>query len=117
VVVTVVTADVPRVSDSERVTITRMSPRFTRMTLCFGFMERPNIPKALAMARKRGWTFDIMATSFFVSRRSLKPAANSGMPRWQDRLYIALARSATDAADFFQIPTGRVVEIGMQVTI
>jgi KUP system potassium uptake protein len=58
-----------------------------------------------------------MSTSFFLSRRSLKPAARSGMPRWQDQLFIGLARSANDATDFFQIPTGRVVEVGTQVTI
>jgi KUP system potassium uptake protein len=80
-------------------------------------MEQPNIPKALAVARKLGWQFDIMSTSFFLSRRSLKPATRSGMPRWQDRLYIGLARTASDATDYFQIPTGRVVEIGTQVTI
>ena len=51
--------------------------------LRFGYMETPNVPKALAIARKLGWQFDIMSTSFFLSRRSLKPAAHSGMPRWQ----------------------------------
>jgi KUP system potassium uptake protein len=75
------------------------------------------VPKALAIARKHGWQFDIMSTSFFLSRRSLKPAAHSGMPKWQDRLFIALAKSASDATDFFQIPTGRVVEVGTQVTV
>jgi KUP system potassium uptake protein len=58
-----------------------------------------------------------MSTSFFLSRRSLKPAVRSGMPRWQDRLFIGLARSASDATDFFQIPTGRVVEVGTQVAV
>jgi KUP system potassium uptake protein len=82
-----------------------------------GSWRRQNIPKALAIARKQGWQFDIMSTSFYLSRRALKPAARSGMPRWQDRLFIALARSASDASDFFQIPTGRVVEVGTQVTI
>ena len=85
--------------------------------LRFGFMETPNVPKALAIARKLGWQFDIMSTSFFLSRRALRPAARSGMPRWQDRLFINLARSANDATDYFQIPTGRVVEVGTQVTI
>ena len=80
-------------------------------------MEQPNVPKALAVARKQGLHFDIMSTSFFLSRRSLKPAAQSGMPAWQDRLFIGLARSANDATDFFQIPTGRVVEVGTQVTV
>ena len=58
-----------------------------------------------------------MSTSFFLSRRALKPATQSGMPRWQDRLFIGLTRLANDATDYFQIPTGRVVEVGTQVTI
>jgi KUP system potassium uptake protein len=58
-----------------------------------------------------------MSTSFFLSRRTLRPAVRSGMPRWQDRLFIALARSANDTTDYFQIPTGRVVEVGTPVTI
>ena len=80
-------------------------------------MEIPNVPLALAIARRQGWSFDIMSTSFFVSRRKLKPAVRSGMPRWQDHLFIWLAGSASDATDFFQIPTGHVVEVGTQVTI
>jgi KUP system potassium uptake protein len=80
-------------------------------------MESPNVPRALAVARKHGWHFDIMSTSFFLSRRALKPAARSGMPRWQDRLFIGLAKSASDATDFFHIPTGRVVEVGTQVAV
>ncbi len=117
VILTVVTADTPRVTDDERVTITPVSPHFSRVALKFGYMESPNVPKALAVARKLGWSFDIMSTSFFLSRRALKPAAHSGMPRWQDRLFIGLAKSASDATDFFQIPTGRVVEVGTQVTV
>jgi KUP system potassium uptake protein len=117
VILTIVTTDTPRVSQDERVKITVLSPLFSRVSLKFGYMESPNVPKALAVARKHGWQFDIMSTSFFLSRRALKPAAQSGMPRWQDRLFIRLARSASDATDFFQIPTGRVVEVGTQVTI
>ena len=86
--------------------------------LRFGFMETPNVPQALAIARKLGWQFDIMSTSFFLSRRTLQARREiSGMPRWQDQLFIALARTANDATDYFQIPTGRVVEVGTQVTI
>ncbi len=117
VILTIVTADTPRVTDENRVRMTEISPLFSRVELKFGFMETPNVPKALAIARKKGWHFDIMGTSFFLSRRALKPAAHSGMPRWQDRLFIALAKSASDATDFFQIPTGRVVEVGTQVTV
>ncbi|HVY01088.1 MAG TPA: potassium transporter Kup [Pseudorhodoplanes sp.] len=117
VILTIVTADTPRVNDDERVTITPVSPHFSRIALKFGYMESPNVPKALAVARKLGWQFDIMSTSFFLSRRALKPSAHSGMPRWQDRLFIGMAKSASDATDFFQIPTGRVVEVGTQVTV
>src|SRR5205807_431043 len=59
----------------------------------------------------------VSGTSFFLSRRALKPAAHSGMPRWQDHLFIALSRTANDATDYFQIPSGRVVEVGTQVTV
>ncbi len=117
VILTIVAGDTPRVTEEDRVTMTPVSPHFSRISLKFGYMEQPNVPKALAIARKQGWTFDIMSTSFFLSRRSLKPSAHSGMPVWQDRLFIRLAKSASDATDFFQIPTGRVVEVGTQVTI
>jgi KUP system potassium uptake protein len=117
VILTINTADTPRVGEEERVRIVPLSEHFSRVTLKFGYMEQPNVPKALAIARKLGWQFDIMSTSFFLSRRALKPAAQSGMPTWQDHLFIWLARSASDATDFFQIPTGRVVEVGTQVTV
>ncbi len=117
VILTVETAETPRVPASERVRIEPVGQTFSRVRLRFGFMETPNVPRALAIARKLGWQFDIMSTSFFLSRRSLRPAAHSGMPRWQDRLFIRLASIANDATDYFQIPTGRVVEVGTQVTI
>ena len=117
VILTIETADTPRVHPAERVRIEPVGETFARVTLRFGFMETPNVPRALAIARKLGWQFDIMSTSFFLSRRSLKPAVRSDMPRWQDRLFIALTRAANDATDYFQIPTGRVVEVGTQVTI
>jgi KUP system potassium uptake protein len=117
VILTVATADTPRVPEDERITIMPVSEHFSRVKMKFGYMESPNVPRGLAIARKLGWTFDIMSTSFFVSRRSIKPAAQSGMPLWQDKLFIGLARNASDATDFFQIPTGRVVEVGTQVTV
>jgi KUP system potassium uptake protein len=117
VVLTIVTADTPRVREVERVQMTPLSKHFARVTLKFGYMEQPNVPKALAIARKHGWQFDIMSTSFFLSRRTLRPSPKSGMPSWQDHLFIWLARSASDATDFFQIPTGRVVEVGTQVAV
>jgi KUP system potassium uptake protein len=117
VILTVQTSNLPRVPDAEKVRIESMSELFYRVVVTFGYVETPNIPKALGLARKLGWKFDIMSTSFFLSRRSLKPSTKGGMPFWADRLFIALARNATDATEYFHIPTGRVVEIGTQVTI
>ncbi|MDX8450322.1 potassium transporter Kup [Mesorhizobium captivum] len=117
VILSVVTAPQPVVPDSERVKMETVNELFMRVTLTFGYMEQPNIPRALAICRKQGWKFDIMTTSFFLSRRSLKASPNTGMPIWQDRLFIGLAKTAADATEYFQIPTGRVVEIGTQLAI
>ena len=117
VILTIITENVPRVAPQDRVEMESLGDGFMRVILHFGFMETPNIPKALAIARKLGWTFDIMSTSFFLSRRSVRPDARSGMPAWQDRLFIFLAQNADDASSYFQLPTDRVVEIGTQVTV
>jgi KUP system potassium uptake protein len=116
-VLTVKTEDAPRISDDKRVRIENVGENFWRVSMAYGYMESPNIPRALAILRKQGFKFDIMATSFFLSRRSIRPSPRSGMPLWQDKLFISLAKSAADATDFFQIPTGRVVEVGTQVTV
>lgn len=116
-ILTIVTSETPRVPEEERVHLSQISERFTTMSLYYGFMEQPNVPKALAIARRQGWTFDIMSTSFFLSRRAVRASATSGMPLWQDRLFIGMTKMAHDASAFFQIPTGRVVEIGTQLNV
>jgi KUP system potassium uptake protein len=117
IIVTVHIEQTPRVAPEDRIQMEKLSETFSRIVLRFGFMETPNLPRALTLARKFGWQLDIMSTSFFLSRRLLKLAVGSEMPRWQERLYIGLAKSANDATDYFHIPTGRVVEVGTQVTI
>ncbi|MBQ0817501.1 MAG: potassium transporter Kup [Methyloceanibacter sp.] len=117
VILTIVNHDIPRVSIENRVVMETMSDKFLHLALHFGFMERPNVPKALAIAQKQGWQFDIMSTSFFLSRRSLRTDDRSGMPQWQDQLFVYLAHNADDASSYFQLPTDRVVEIGAQVTV
>jgi KUP system potassium uptake protein len=117
IILSLVTEDRPRVPESERAEIEEINELFSKVILKFGFMEQPNVPKALAQLRKKGLKFDIMTTSFFLSRRTLKASAASGMPIWQDRLFILMARNASEATAYFQIPTGRVVEIGTQVII
>ncbi|KQY29685.1 potassium transport protein Kup [Caulobacter sp. Root1455] len=118
VVLTVRTAETPRVADEDRIRTQAVNADFKKVEIFYGFMESPNVPKALALLRKQqGLKFDIMATSFFLGRRSIVPSANSGMPLWQDRIFIFLMKNATNPTDFFKIPPGRVVELGAQVTV
>jgi KUP system potassium uptake protein len=117
VILTVATAETPRAKDADRVKIEPVSADFTKVTITYGFMESPDLPRAMALCRKQGLKFDIMATSFFLGRRSVVPAAQSGMPLWQDKLFIFLMKNATNPTDFYNIPPGRVVELGTQVTV
>jgi KUP system potassium uptake protein len=117
VILSIRTEDTPRIARHERITIDRISDRFLRIVARYGFMETPSVPKILEHARRKDCNIDIGATSFFVSRRSLRMTAKSELPRWQERLFIALAASAEDATTYFQIPTDRVVEVGTQVAI
>ena len=117
VILTVRTTETPRVKDEDRIKIEPVNEDFKKVVVSYGFMESPNLPKALGLCRKLGLKFDIMATSFFLGRRSVVPSAQSGMPLWQDRLFIYLMRNAANPTDFFKIPPGRVVELGTQVTV
>ena len=117
IILTVRTTDRPRVPDSERIAMEPINEDFKKITLSYGFMESPVVPRALGLCRKQGLKFDIMSTSFFLGRRSVVPAAQQGMPLWQDKLYIFLMRNAANPTDFFHIPPGRVVELGTQVSV
>ncbi|WP_210332635.1 potassium transporter Kup [Methylosinus sp. H3A] len=116
-VICVNTEDTPRVPPEKRFEIEKLSHDFTRATLHYGYMESPRVPAALAAMRKAGVKYDIMTTSFFLGRRSIKESPASEMPAWQDRLYVALTKQSANATDFFSIPTDRVVELGAQLTI
>jgi KUP system potassium uptake protein len=117
VILTIRTINKPRVAHDDRYTVEKISERFSRGELRFGFMESQNVSQALAALRKTGLKFDIMSTSFYLGRRKLVPDAKSGMPHWQDRLFIALANAATDPSDYFRLPANRVVELGSHVII
>ena len=117
VILTVRTAVRPRVADEDRVEISKVDGDFQKVVISYGFMESPNLPKALGQCRKLGLKYDIMATSFFLGRRSVIPSAQSGMPLWQDHLFIFLMKNAANPTDFFKIPPGRVVELGAQITV
>ncbi len=117
VVLTVRTSDTPRVAEADRFQIELINDDFKKVILTYGFMESPNVPRTLTLCRKRGLKFDIMSTSFFLGRRTVVPSAHSGMPLWQDRLFIFLMRNAANPTDFFKIPPGRVVELGAQISV
>jgi KUP system potassium uptake protein len=117
VILTIRTAKVPYVPEKERYTITKLSDRFSLLELRFGFMDDQNVSKALARCRKEGFKFDIMSTSIYLGRRKLIADSQSGLPQWQDRLFIAMADSAIDPTEYFHLPANRVVELGEQVII
>jgi KUP system potassium uptake protein len=117
VILTLETAATPRVREEDRIRIEPVNDEFKKVIIVYGFMESPNVPRALTLCRKKGLKFDIMATSFFLGRRSVVPAAKSGMPLWQDKLFIFLMKNSANPTDFYKIPPGRVVELGAQVTV
>jgi len=117
IILTIHTAETPRVREEDRVRIEPVNEDFKKVIIGYGFMESPNVPKALGLCRKLGLKFDIMATSFFLGRRSVVPSAQSGMPLWQDKIFIFLMKNAANPTDFYKIPPGRVVEMGTQVTV
>jgi KUP system potassium uptake protein len=117
VILTISATDTPRVPRPERVEIHTIDGIFTGVTARYGFMETPNVPKILDHCRRKGLAIDPSEVSFFLSRRSLHAAAKNGMPKWQKRLFIWLARSAEDATSYFHIPRDRAIEIGTQVAI
>lgn len=117
VVVTVRTGETPRMREEDRIQMEKVNEDFRKVIITYGFMESPNVPKALTLCRKQGMKFDIMSTSFFLGRRSIIASAQSGMPLWQDKLYIFLSKNAANPTDYFKIPPGRVVELGAQVTV
>ena len=117
ILLSIKTEDTPRVPRHDRITVERVSDHFLRIIARYGFMETPSIPKILEHCRRKDCNIELGATSFFLSRRSLRVTSKSEMPRWQERLFIALAGSAEDATTYFQIPTDRVVEVGTQVAV
>jgi KUP system potassium uptake protein len=117
-VASVRTADRPQVSPEERCEVRRIDDNFSVIILRYGFMETPDVPRALADATKAG-LIDLhpMKASYFIGRNTLKPDAEVGMPLWQDRIFMFLQRNASDPTDFLHIPPGKVLELGEQVTV
>lgn len=115
--VTVQTADTPYVNDFDRIYIHRMGKGFMRIVVRYGFMESPDIPAALDQCKHHGERFDLMETTFYLSRETIVPSVTKRMTQLRARLFAFMSKNATSASDFFQIPTNRVVELGTQLVL
>jgi KUP system potassium uptake protein len=117
IILTIKTVKEPRVPRHERVEVDRSDPLFTKVIARYGFMETPSVPKIFETCKRKDLNVEVSNTSFFLSRRSLRIAHDSKLPRWQQRLFLALANSAEDATVYFRIPMDRAVEVGTQVAV
>ncbi len=117
IILTMVFENRPHVPDMERARVQELYRNFTQVFLHYGFMDKPVVAKDLYQLKSHGLKLDMMNLSFFISRRKIVPSASFGMPTWQDKIFIRLTSSASDAADYFNLPPNRVVEIGQQMTV
>jgi len=117
VFLTIHTQDFPRVPATERIRLSDLGCLFWRMEAYYGFAEDPDVPELLEAIGKDEFEYDMMETSFFVSRETLIPTVAPGMALWRERLFVSMSKMAVKASDFFHIPTNRVVELGTQVEL
>jgi KUP system potassium uptake protein len=117
VLLTIHTRDFPRVSPKDRVKLAELGEQFWRMDAYYGFTEEPDVPALLEATGEQGLAFDMMDTSFFVSRETLIATVAPAMALWREKLFVSMSKMAVKATDFFHIPTNRVVELGTQVEI
>ena len=117
VLVTVETANTPYVHEHDRIFLHRMGKGFMRVIIRYGFMESPDVPAALIHCRMFGESFEMMETTFFLSRETIVPSLRRRMAPLRARFFALMSKNATSASDFFKIPTDRVVELGTQLVI
>jgi KUP system potassium uptake protein len=117
ILLTVIVEDKPYVTKGNRLLVDEMGKNFYRVRIFYGFMEQPDLPAALELCADWGLPFDMMTTSFFISRAMIVTSPNPGMMKWRERLFLSLSKNAMNAADFFKIPTNRVIEMGTRIEI
>jgi KUP system potassium uptake protein len=117
VFMTIVTKDIPYVPEEERCEIEPLRCNFFRIVANYGFKDDPDVPELLEDISRRGFEFDMMETSFFVSRETLIATPTPGMSLWREKLFVSMSKNATKASEFFHVPTNRVVELGTQVEL
>jgi len=117
VLMTVQTEDIPRVPEEQRLEIRHLDHNFHTIAVRYGFMEEPNIPRALAQCRMLQFRFNLMETSFFVGREKILKAKRSPLSRWRQEIFILLSNTMLSVTDFFHIPSNRVIELGGQIEV
>jgi KUP system potassium uptake protein len=118
VLLNVLTRDVPHVGDDERLELRDLGNGIYTLRLWYGFMDQPNILRALAQCRIRRFRFNLLETSFIIGREKLVPARRRRLlSRWRQRLFILMSNTALDATEFFRVPPNRVVELGGQIEL
>ncbi len=117
VLLTVSTIDIPHVPDEERIDVQSLGTDFYRLIVRYGFKDEPDVPRALELASVKGFKFEMMETSFFLSRQTLIPKVGPGMALWQEKLFALMSRNASSATTFFKIPANRVVELGTRIEL
>ncbi|MXO84983.1 potassium transporter Kup [Altererythrobacter aurantiacus] len=117
VILTVLIAEVPYVDEAERCELHDMGDGFFRAVLHYGFMQETDVPRGLKTMQQCGGEFDMMQTSFFLSRQTLLPSDKPAMPIWREKIFAWMLRNSATAMEFFRLPTNRVVELGSQVRI
>jgi KUP system potassium uptake protein len=117
VFMTVVIKDIPWVPFGERIELEPLGRNCYQLKINFGFKNQPDVPRALRLCKSQGIEFNMMETSFFVSREKVIPTPGDGMALWRERLFAAMTRNAGSIVDYFSIPANRVIELGTQVEI
>jgi KUP system potassium uptake protein len=117
VLMTVQTEDIPSVAEEQRLEVHHLDQNIHTIVVRYGFMDHPNIPRALAQCRAMQFHFNLLETSFFVGREKIVPSERSRQPLWRRKLFVGLSNSMLDATEFFRIPTNRVIELGGQIEI
>ena len=117
VFLTVHMSDTPRVEREARVRVTPLGHGCEQVDITFGFKDEPDIPAMLVLCAADGLPFDMMQTSFFIARQTVISTPGEGMAGWREHLFVTMQRNARDAADYYRIPTNRVIELGTQIEI
>jgi KUP system potassium uptake protein len=117
ILLTVRIKDEPWVGDNERIATESLGNDFYRVTIYYGFKDEPDIPLALTLLKIKDSEFNMLETSFFLSRETLIATKVPGMALWREKLFVSMARNGSSATAFFHIPTNRVIELGTQVEL